>query len=42
MSTGFLNQIKNSFRLNNSEFEDLVECPLSAEEYKNILQSRLE
>jgi len=36
ISTGFLQQIKRSLRLTTREFEDLVECPLSAEDYEQI------
>ena len=41
LSTGFIKQIQNSLRLNTNQFEDLVECPLSAEEYEKILRERL-
>lgn len=41
LSTGFIKQIQNNLRLNTNQFEDLVECPLSADEYEKILRERL-
>ncbi len=41
ISTGFLNQIKNSLRLNMREFEELVECPLTTEDFEAIVRGRL-
>jgi hypothetical protein len=41
LSTGFLNQIKNSLKLNVREFEDLVECPLTSEDFENLIRMRL-
>jgi len=39
MSTGFLKQIRKRLRLDTSQFEDLVDCPLSAEEYEGIARN---
>ncbi len=41
ISTGFLNQIKNSLKLNMREFEDLVECPLTSEDFETLVRARL-
>ncbi len=41
ISTGFLNQIKNSLKLNMREFEDLVECPLTSEDFESLIRARL-
>jgi hypothetical protein len=41
LSTGFLSQIKNSLKLNVREFEDLVECPLTAEGFEALIRARL-
>jgi hypothetical protein len=41
ISTGFLQQIKKSLRLSNREFEDLVECPLTGEDFEGIVRARL-
>jgi hypothetical protein len=41
ISTGFLKQIQNSLKLDTRQFEDLAECPLSAEEYEAIVRNKL-
>ena len=41
ISTGFLKQIQNNFRLNSRQFEDLTECPLGAEEFEKIIREKL-
>ena len=41
LSTGFIKQVQNSFRLSTQQFEALVECPLSAEEFETILRRKL-
>ena len=41
ISTGFLKKIQNSFRLNSRQFEDLAECPLSAEEVEKIIRAKV-
>ncbi len=41
ISTGFLKQIQNNLRLDTRQFEDLTECPLSAEEYEAIIRDKL-
>lgn len=41
ISTGFLKQIQNNLRLDTRQFEDLAECPLSAEEYEAIIRDKL-
>lgn len=40
VSTGFLKKIQNQLRLQTEQFEDLVECPLTAEEYEAIVRSK--
>jgi hypothetical protein len=42
VSTGFLQQIKRSLRLSNREFEELVDCPLTAEEFETLLRERMD
>lgn len=41
LSTGFLKQIQNNLRLNTNQFEELAECPLSAEEYEKIVREKI-
>lgn len=41
VSTGFLHQIRNSLKLTTPQFADLVECPLTPEEYESIVRSKL-
>ena len=41
VSTGFLKQIRNNFHLNTRQFEDLVDCPLTPEEYEKIVRESL-
>jgi len=40
ISTGFLQQIKRSLRLTTRQFEDLVNCPLTVEEYEQIVREQ--
>jgi hypothetical protein len=40
ISTGFLQQIKRSLRLTTRQFEDLVSCLLTAEEYEQITRKQ--
>lgn len=42
ISTGFLGKIKGSFLLKNQEFIDLVECPMSSDQFEEIVRSRIE
>lgn len=42
LSTGFLNQIRNSLRLSGGQLVDLIECPLSADEYAEIVRGATE
>ena len=41
LSTGFIKGIQNSLRLKTDQFEDLVECPLSAEEFEALIRKQL-
>ena len=41
ISTGFLKQIQNNMRVNTQQFEELVECPLTPEEYEKIVREKL-
>ena len=41
MSTGFLKQIQNNFHLNTRQFEDLAKCPLTADEFEQIVREKL-
>jgi hypothetical protein len=41
LSTGFLTQIRKNLRLTNREFERLVECPLTPEDFEAIVQERV-
>ena len=40
ISTVFLKQIQNSFHLNTPQFQDLVECPLTAAEFEQIVREK--
>ena len=40
VSKGFLQNVKNNLRLKNREFEDLVECPLTSEEFEGLVRER--
>lgn len=40
LSTGFLKKVKNQLMLNNENFVDLVECPLTPEAYEEIVRSK--
>jgi hypothetical protein len=41
VSTGFLDSIRENLRVTRSQFVDLVSCPLSAEEYEQIVRTNL-
>ena len=41
VSTGFLQQIRNNFLLNTQQFEDLIQCPMTADEYETIVRAIL-
>jgi hypothetical protein len=41
ISSGFLHNIRNNLKLSTNQFEDLVECPLSAQEYEKIIRHTL-
>jgi len=41
ISTGLLKQIQNSLHLNTTQFEDLAECPLSADDFEKIIRNKL-
>ncbi|MDY7079413.1 MAG: hypothetical protein SXV54_21075 [Chloroflexota bacterium] len=40
ISIGFLQQIKRGLRLTNRQFEDLVNCPLTADEFETIIREQ--
>jgi hypothetical protein len=39
ISTGFLDAVKNNLRVTGPQLADLVECPLSADEYRQIVRN---
>ncbi len=39
LTPGFLKQIRDALRLSGDQLVDLIECPLSAEEYAAIVRS---
>ena len=39
LSPGFLKQIRDALRLSGEQLVDLIECPLSAEEYAAIVRN---
>ena len=41
VSLGFLQQIKRDLRLTTGQFEDLVNCPLDAEEFAHIIRKQV-
>lgn len=41
VSTGFIKSIQNSLRLKTDQFEDLVECPLSKEDFEALTRVNL-
>jgi hypothetical protein len=41
ISTGFLKQIRNNLKLDSKEFEDLVDCPLTADEFEEIVRKKI-
>ena len=42
LSTGFITSIRNNLRLSNREFEDLIDCPLTSEEFEELIRDRLD
>ena len=40
LSTGFLKQIQNNFHVDTDQFCNLVECPLTAAEYEQIIREK--
>lgn len=42
VSSGFLNQIRNSFKITSDQFTDLVDCSLSAQAYEEIIRDKLQ
>jgi hypothetical protein len=42
MSTGFLKKIQSSLHLNPRQFEELAECPLTPDEFEQIIREKLE
>ena len=40
VSTGYITQIRNQLKLGTREFEDLVDCPLSAEKFEALIRER--
>lgn len=38
ISTGFITQIRKALRLDTRQFEDLVDCPLTAEEFEELMR----
>jgi hypothetical protein len=40
ISTGFLKKVQNQLMLDTEQFVDLVECPLTAQEYETIMRSK--
>lgn len=38
LSRGFITQIRMSLKLNTRQFEDLVDCPLSPEQYEELIR----
>ncbi len=41
VSKGFLKQIRMKLRLDTRQFEDLVDCPLTAKEYEEIIRNTI-
>ena len=41
VSTGFLDHVRENLRVTRPQFVNLVDCPLSAEEYEQIVRSAL-
>jgi hypothetical protein len=41
ISVGFLQQIRKSLRLTNRQFEDLVNCPLCADEFEALVREQI-
>jgi hypothetical protein len=41
VSVGFLQAIKRNLRLTNRQFEDLVNCPLSAQDFEATVREKL-
>jgi hypothetical protein len=38
LSSGFITQIRMALKLNTRQFEDLVDCPLSAEDFESLMR----
>ena len=41
LSTGFIKSIQDNLKLTTRQFEELVDCPLSAAEYETIVRAIL-
>ena len=41
LSTGFIKQIRNNLKLTLEQLEDLVDCPLTAEDFEVIIRSKV-
>lgn len=41
VSTGFLDSVRENLRMTRPQFVDLVDCPLSADEFERIVRSAL-
>jgi hypothetical protein len=42
ISTGFLQQIKDQLMLTTKQFEDLVSCPITSEQFEAIIREKLD
>ncbi len=42
VSTGFLDSVRENLRMTRPQFVDLVDCPLSAEEFERIVRTILD
>jgi hypothetical protein len=41
LSSGFITNIRHNLKLTTREFEDLVDCPLTAEQYAELFRARI-
>ena len=41
VSPPFLSRIRDNLKLDSGQFEDLVECPLTAEDFERIIRAKL-
>jgi hypothetical protein len=41
ITPGFIKQIRNSLKVNTRQFEGLVDCPLTSEEFEKIIRNKL-